>query len=173
MTARYRDCTIFSGDLSSYIQYGAIIVMYLGTVTDEQYVINRTRPLLFVLPISIWYSAYTCNGLPPTRPQVICINASLFLVNHLKKGMLIKTAKVPIQKKYLENVIYKIIWCISKFKWNFQKDTTIAMQESAFVCKMAVILCGPQYITCVQWLCLRPNRRHVSNWIVKENTKAL
>ena len=41
------------------------------------------------------------------------------------------------QLKYLENVTYKI-------KWNFQKDTTIAMQENAFVCKMAVILCGPQ-----------------------------
>ena len=45
------------------------------------------------------------------------------------------------------------------------------IQENAFVCKLAVILCGPQYITCVQWLCLRQNRRHVSNWIVKENTK--
>ena len=31
MTARYRDCTILSGVLSSYIQYGAIIVRYLGT----------------------------------------------------------------------------------------------------------------------------------------------
>ena len=39
--------------------------------------------------------------------------------------------------KHLENVIYKI-------KWNFQKDTAIAMQENAFVCKMAVILCEPQ-----------------------------
>ena len=47
------------------------------------------------------------------------------------------------------------------------------MQENTFVCKMAVILCGPQYITCVQWLCLKQNRRHVSNWIVEENTKAL
>ena len=31
MSARYRDCTIFSSVLSSYIQYGAIIVRYLGT----------------------------------------------------------------------------------------------------------------------------------------------
>ena len=31
MTARYRDCTILSGVLSSYIQYGAIIVRYFGT----------------------------------------------------------------------------------------------------------------------------------------------
>ena len=31
MTARYRDCTILSGVLSSYIRYGAIIVRYLGT----------------------------------------------------------------------------------------------------------------------------------------------
>ena len=32
---------------------------------------------------------------------------------------------------------------------------------------MAVILCGPQYITCVQWLCLRQKSRHVSNWNVQ------
>ena len=31
MTTRYRDCTILSGVLSSYIQYDAIIVRYLGT----------------------------------------------------------------------------------------------------------------------------------------------
>ena len=43
MTARYRDCKIFSGVLSSYTQYGAIIVTYLGTITGEQYVIHRTR----------------------------------------------------------------------------------------------------------------------------------
>ena len=43
MTARYRDSTILSGVLSFYIQYGAIIVMYLGTVTGEQYVIYRSR----------------------------------------------------------------------------------------------------------------------------------
>ena len=67
--------------------------------------------------------------------------------------MWIKTAKVSIQENIFENVIYKIIQCIFNSKWNFHKDTTIAMQENAFkivVCKMAVILCGPQYITCVQ-----------------------
>ena len=59
MTARYRDCTIFSGDLSSYIQYGAIIVMYLGTVTDEQYVINRTRrPAVRVTNINLVLCIY-------------------------------------------------------------------------------------------------------------------
>ena len=31
-----------------------------------------------------------------------------------------------------ESGIYKIIQYIFKFKWNFQKDTTIAMQENAF-----------------------------------------
>ena len=35
-------------------------------------------------------------------------------------------------RRIFENVIYKIIWYIFKFKWNFQKDTTIAMQENAF-----------------------------------------
>ena len=49
--------------------------------------------------------------------------------------MWIKAAKVSIQEKYLLNVIYKIILCIFKYKWNVQKDTTIVMQENAFVCK--------------------------------------
>ena len=99
MTARYRDCTKFSGVLSSYIQYGAIIVMYLGTVTGEQYVIHRTRrPAVCVTNINLvlciymqWIAAYST--------QVICINATLFLVNHLKKVIWIKTAKVPIQEQ--------------------------------------------------------------------------
>ena len=35
-------------------------------------------------------------------------------------------------RQIFENVIYKMILYIFKFKWNFQKDTTIAMQENAF-----------------------------------------
>ena len=35
-------------------------------------------------------------------------------------------------RKIFENVIYKIILYNFKFKLNFQKDTTIAMQENAF-----------------------------------------
>ena len=35
-------------------------------------------------------------------------------------------------RKIFENVINKIIFNIFKFKWNFQKDTAIAMQENAF-----------------------------------------
>ena len=86
MTARYRDYTIFSGVLSSYIQYSAIIVRYTYC---EQYVIHRTRYPVVLLPILIRYSAY--NGLPPARLQVIiCINAILFLVNHLKNSNLNK-----------------------------------------------------------------------------------
>ena len=59
MTARYRDCTIFSGVLSSYIQYGAIIVTYLGTVTGEQCVIHRTRrPAVCVTNINLVLCIY-------------------------------------------------------------------------------------------------------------------
>ena len=59
MTARYRDCTIFNGVLSSYIQYGAIIVMYLGTVTGEQYVIHRARrPAVGVTNINLVLCIY-------------------------------------------------------------------------------------------------------------------
>ena len=43
-----------------------------------------------------------------------------------------KNCKSFHSRKIFENVIYKIIKCVSKFKWNFQKDTTIAMQENAF-----------------------------------------
>ena len=55
--------------------------------------------LLFVLPIPIWYSAYTCNGLPPTRPQVICINASLFFSQPLEKSNLNKDCKSSHSRK--------------------------------------------------------------------------
>ena len=59
MTARYRDCTIFSGVLSSYIQYRAIIVTYLGTVTGEQYVIHRKRrPAVCVTNINLVLCIY-------------------------------------------------------------------------------------------------------------------
>ena len=70
MTARYRNCTIFSGVLSSYIQYGAIIVIYLGTVTGEQYAIHRSRrPAVCVTNINLklsiymlWIAAYSSTG---------------------------------------------------------------------------------------------------------------
>ena len=59
MTAKYRDCTIFSGVLSIYIQYGAIKVMYLGTVTGEQYAIHRSRcPAVCVTNINLVLCIY-------------------------------------------------------------------------------------------------------------------
>ena len=84
--------------------------------------------------------------------------------------MWMKTAKVSIQDKYMKTSFTKLSNIFSNLNEISRK---IQQMHLRFVCKMAVILCGPQYITCVQWLCLRQNSRHVSNWIVKENTKAL
>ena len=45
--------------LLHYIQYGAIIVMYSGTVTGEQYVIHRTRrPAVCVTNINLVLCIY-------------------------------------------------------------------------------------------------------------------
>ena len=46
--------------------------------------------------------------------------------------MWMKTANVSIQDKYLKTSFTELSNIFYKFKWKFQKDTTIAMQENAF-----------------------------------------
>ena len=86
--------------------------------------------------------------------------------------MWMKTAKVSIQDKYLKTSFTKLSNIFSNLNEISRKIQQLPCKKMHLrsVCKMAVILCGSQYITCVQWLCLRQNSRNVSNWIVKENT---
>ena len=89
------------------------------------------------------------------------------------KVMWMKTAKVSIQDKYLKTSFTKLSNIFSNLNEITRKIQQLPCKKMhlRFVCKMAVILCGPQYITCVHWLCLRQNSRHVSNWIVKKTQK--
>ena len=82
--------------------------------------------------------------------------------------------KVSIQEKYLKTSFTKLSYVFANLNEISRKVQQLPCKKMhlRFVCKMAVIIFGPQYITCVQWLCLRQNSRHVSNWIVSENTKA-
>ena len=83
--------------------------------------------------------------------------------------MWIKTAKVSIQEKYLKTSFTTLSNVFSNLNEISRKIQQLPCKKMhlRFVCKMAVILCGPQYNTCVQWLCLRQNSRHVSNWNVQ------
>ena len=66
--------------------------------------------------------------------------------SHLKKGNSNKTTKVFIKENVFENDTYIIIKFIFKFKWNCNPREWIFEIISY---KMAIILCGPEYINCV------------------------